>query len=283
MTIGTKDQTAAAALAGNNGFSLISNDKLLQLYSTMVRCRMIEERARLLSAPRNRRAALVSEAAAVGSAIDLVLDDVVVPSDHDIIVNLIRGLPLTCLPSRKGAVPSLANRLNQAANSALAQKALKNGKIVLVFSKGETGSTALWHRALANAASNSLPILFVCQSSSSAAAQKSAARTGLEKITLDANACGLPGITVDGSDVVAVYRVVTEAITHARKGNGATFIACVTPPSSDDSDVDPILKMEAYLRRKGLFSEELKLATTRAFREELDGIAQPAKAGRVSG
>jgi pyruvate dehydrogenase E1 component alpha subunit len=78
---------------------------------------------------------------------------------------------------------------------------------------------------------------------------------------------------VDGNDVVAVYRVATEAIVHARKGNGPTLIEC----RFDRSEAhDPILKMEAYLLRKGLFSEELKIEATAGFTSELAAIESAA-------
>jgi pyruvate dehydrogenase E1 component alpha subunit len=62
----------------------------------------------------------------------------------------------------------------------------------------------------------------------------------------------LPSISVDGNDVVAVYRVATEAIAHARKGHGPTLIDCqlVNPG-------DPLQNMKKYLMRKGLVDEKV--------------------------
>ncbi len=73
--------------------------------------------------------------------------------------------------------------------------------------------------------------------------------------------------------MVAVYRVSTEAITHARKGNGPTLIECIFEPSEIR---DPLLKMEAYLTRKGLFSEEWKRQVAVAFKRELDNAIEAA-------
>jgi len=64
--------------------------------------------------------------------------------------------------------------------------------------------------------------------------------------------------------VVAVYRVSTEAIAHARKGNGPTLIECILDGS------DPILKMEEYLKRKSLFSEGMKREVMASFARELE-------------
>ena len=62
-----------------------------------------------------------------------------------------------------------------------------------------------------------------------------------------------PTITVDGCDVVAVYRVASEAIEHARKDHGGTHIDCIAALSED-----PIRKMEKYLSGKGLLTSDLK-------------------------
>jgi pyruvate dehydrogenase E1 component alpha subunit len=72
---------------------------------------------------------------------------------------------------------------------------------------------------------------------------------------------------VDGNDVVAVYRVATESIAHARKGNGPTLIECMIERSKAH---DPIRKMERYLKRKGLFSREMKFEVINGFTKHLD-------------
>jgi TPP-dependent pyruvate/acetoin dehydrogenase alpha subunit len=101
--------------------------------------------------------------------------------------------------------------------------------------------------------------------------------------------CGLPSITVDGNDVVAVYRVASEAITHARMGHGPTLIECRTfrlsgpaamgaekGPRPDEVALratdDPILNMEKYLTGKGLFSEEFKRRVALGFSKELEAV-----------
>jgi len=71
--------------------------------------------------------------------------------------------------------------------------------------------------------------------------------------------------------VVAVYRVATESITHARMRHSATLIEC----HLWDGD-DPILKMEKYLKRKGLFTPKLKRNIAAAFTRELDAALRAA-------
>jgi pyruvate dehydrogenase E1 component alpha subunit len=279
MTTTTKDESAAAtaALAGNHGFSLISNEKLLDLYTSMVKCRMIEERVQTISGQRqsksNRYASAGQEAAAAGVAIDLLPGDTVIPSHRDLVVNFIKGNPLTKVLrslSADAATPGLEGQLDLVTSAAQINKAERNGKIAVAFSSSELSSPGIWHQALMNAGANRLPILFVCRASVSDGLDSSRGQD-----------FGFPCIPVDGSDVVAVYRVATEAITHARKGNGATLIECATWPSDGLSESDPILKMEAYLTRKGLFSKAMKREVVVGFSKELDRAIEATKRATV--
>ena len=114
------------------------------------------------------------------------------------------------------------------------------------------------------AGKRNLPILLVCHNDTDV------------DICQQAEDCGFPGVTVDGDDAVAVYRVATEAIAHARRGSGPTLIECKPWPLAAPSigrrskPIDPILNMETYLVRKGLFDKKFKSAVVAAFRRELD-------------
>ena len=103
-----------------------------------------------------------------------------------------------------------------------------------------------------------LPILFV------APAPKPSRTTTRTARTKPLPACTFPTIVVDGNDVVAVYRVASEAIFHARKNHGATLIECVHTPGSD-----PLRTMETYLRNKSLYTPALKRNLTANLRAQL--------------
>jgi len=285
MTTGTKEESAVAtaALAGNHGFSLISNEKLLQLYASMVKCRMIEERLRLLSdqlTPEDdNRASIIHEAAVVGAAIDLLPEDTVAPSLLD---SIIKSLPLSSISSSlfdgtltPKVAAGLTGQLTSATVVAQRNKMKKDGSIVAVFRDGETASIESWNQALRLADAEQLPMLFV--NYSTALAENLDARAGVDESAAWPH--GFPSIPVDVNDVVAVYRVATEAIIHARKGNGATSIECVTRHCGDHSEIDSILKMEAYLTRKGLFTEAVKHEVATGLRRELDAVIAAAAAG----
>jgi TPP-dependent pyruvate/acetoin dehydrogenase alpha subunit len=169
MTTRTRE-AVAAALAGSRGFSLISDEKLLQLYATMVKCRMIAERARALhelnSLLSSFDAAVGQEAVEVGVAIDLLAEDSVVSSQNGVLVNFVRGIPLEKI---FGALfscavqPNLDAQLKLATGVALENKRKKNGRLTVVFRGNGSGSPGFWHDALSLAGAQQLPILFVCQ------------------------------------------------------------------------------------------------------------------------
>jgi pyruvate dehydrogenase E1 component alpha subunit len=276
MTTTTTEQNATAP-AGNHRFSLISNEKLLQLYTSMVKCRMIQKRAQTLFEQGkfngNFGAGVGLEAATVGVSIDLGPEDTIAPLHGDLISGFVTGEPLSKVFGRlfvQTAGPELASRLgdqiHRATGAALANKKKNNGRITVAFLGDRTTSLGLWHEAIKIAGAQQLPILFVCQSNQETAPGRLGDQAYAEEIALQEEACGFPWITVDGNDAVAVYRVATEAIVHARKGNGPTLMECRVDRSEAH---DPILKMESYLIRKGLFSEELKREAAAGFTSEL--------------
>ena len=237
----------------HNGFSLISNDKLLALYSTMLKCRLLKSR---LLEQRALAPACGHEAAVVGVAIDLLPQDAIAHAHW-------------AHPSLSAINPSLpvAPDLTAALHIAAANKNNKNSNISVVFSTKISLSSASWLQALNHASLQRLPILFVSQAAFPPPGRKPKVQPGSLKNT----GHDFPTVTVDGADVVAVYRVASEAIVHARKGRGPTLIECLRSPSAD-----PLLIMQNYLAQKGLFSPRLKRETTAALRGELAGIVETA-------
>jgi TPP-dependent pyruvate/acetoin dehydrogenase alpha subunit len=269
MTTRTTEQTAAAT-TGNHGIPIISNEKLLQLYITMVKCRALKESVRALYGKRKITgcggAAVGQEAAIVGVTIDLLPEDTIVSQRRDLIAGIIKEEPLDqILASLFAPTDShhFDDRLKFAIETSQANKAKKNGKIAVAFLGDHAVSSGSWHKAIKVAGAQQLPILFVCQTDLANAP---------EILNLQAESCGFPVITVDGSDAIAIYRVATEAIIHARKSNGPTLIECLFESTAAH---DPILKMEICLSQNGLIREELKLEAG-AFTQELNSAIEAA-------
>jgi TPP-dependent pyruvate/acetoin dehydrogenase alpha subunit len=209
------------------GFSLISNQKLLGLYNTMLCCRDLA-----LEASNERKSAgclLGHEAAVVGAAIDLLPEDTIVHALS----------PHAAFAAVNSNVSASAD-IKQAVRSA---QASKGGQTTVVFAGSRQVVQQAWHKGLALAAENKLPILFIALK----AGESFDAEARHFPIPPTEPTSSLPRINVDGNDVVAIYRVATEAIIHARKGHGPALIEC--RPSAPD---DPILNMREYLIGKGI-------------------------------
>jgi len=281
MTPKSKEQSAAApASAADNGFSLISNEKLHGLYAAMLKCRMLVEGSRAFirqSKVSGKNSAVAGrEAATVGVAIDLHPEDSIVPLTGDPIRYVIHSLPLEALFARlfQPAVPwpGTAARLKAAIDVAVANKINKIRNISVVFSTNGLNSLGPWHEALRFAGVHGLPMIFVSWDTSLPEPPISDSQVKAKGAGLKTKACGFPAITVDGNDAVAVYRVAHEAIAHARMGDGPSLIEC-----QSDSPGDPIQNMERYLAGKGLFTEGFKAEVTDRFRREMDAAIESAQ------
>ena len=316
MATKVKESAAVATTSSKNGGSLISDDKLKQLYATMLKCRLMEEKAlglkKMARFKGNYYAAVGQEAAVVGAAIDLRPEDAVAPSHRDFITNFVKGVPLDamfsqlygrvtspdkgrCAPAHCGYAPlniitpssTIAAQLNIGTGIALANKMLKNDNIVVAFSGDGSTSLGFWHEALNFSAVHDLPIVFVCQNNLWAESVPIRLQTKVEDISLKAQAYGFPGITVDGNDVVAMYRVAHEAIQRARSGGGPTLIEAKTYRWYGHSSIDPakyrapeevetwktkdpIAAMERYLTQRNLFTPAWKQQMIESFGKELD-------------
>jgi pyruvate dehydrogenase E1 component alpha subunit len=139
------------------------------------------------------------------------------------------------------------------------------------FSSAVTTHPGSWHQALKFAGDEALPIIFVHQNQPRN--ELASLNLHVHGASLKAPSFAFSSITVDGADVVAVYRVASDAIAHARKGNGHTLIECITHGEHFDS----IQNMERYLTRKGLYSEEYKAQVTADFSRGLEAAIEAAQ------
>jgi hypothetical protein len=162
-------------------------------------------------------------------------------------------------------------RLEAALRLAAHFRSTNCGSVVVFFAGPDTPpskparSPAPLEPLLRQAAAKRLPILFVRQS-----------EANNDHFTAVASRCGMPGMVVDQDDVVAVYRVASEALAHARRGNGPTLVDS-KPWRLKDGDrktgrsSDSISKMELYLEGKGLAFKPVKNAIKKKFAVRLEG------------
>jgi pyruvate dehydrogenase E1 component alpha subunit len=143
---------------------------------------------------------------------------------------------------RVGVFPAIAivgGNTPIAAGAALASKMLKNGRVSVSFFGDGAANEGDWHEAMNAAAIWDLPVIFVCENNLYAASTPFKTAYKIEHIADRACAYGMPGIVVDGNDVLAVRKTALEAVERARKGEGPTLIECVTYRQCGHSRSDP--------------------------------------------
>lgn len=222
-------------------FSLISNKTLLALHRSLLLCRA---RTR----PRKQRPshnAAEYNAVAVAVTHDLVGNDYVRSTARIELINFLRGKSSAASRKAHRAGPSFPAMLHSALGAALANKAGKTRNATVVFAANGDGEA--WRNALEAARAHSLPIIFV--STIDLAKEE---RNHAQRNPKLAPGTELPQITVDGHDVVAIYRVAHEAIERARRDRGPTLIECAEYRLRARKHNDPVANMEAYLKAKNL-------------------------------
>ena len=95
------------------------------------------------------------------------------------------------------------------------------------FGDGAT-NTGSWHESLNLASVKKLPVIFVCENNGYGISTSQAMHQNITDVSVRAQAYGIPGATVDGNDVLAVHEAAIEAVKRARKGAGPTLLECKT-------------------------------------------------------
>jgi 2-oxoisovalerate dehydrogenase E1 component alpha subunit len=248
----------------------LPKETLVEMYTTMVRSRKLDERCWLLHR-QGKIAFHISgmghEAAQVGIAFAMRRgEDLLFPYYRDMSMVIALGMtPRDILlgvfgrqadPSSGGrqmpehyglqrlhifSVSSpVTTQVPQASGAALAEK-LKGGDRVVVTCLGE-GSTSQgdFHEALSWAGVHKLPLVVVVENNEYAISVPMHLQMAIAHVSERAAAYGVRGVTVDGLDLLATYTAAREAIDIARSGGGATLlevrVARLTPHSSDDDD-----------------------------------------------
>jgi pyruvate dehydrogenase E1 component alpha subunit len=270
---------------------------LRHLYATMLRCRVIEENMLALAKSGKLKVAppaqLGEEATSIGSMIELRPGDAIA-AEPSAATGVICGAPLGLLfaemlqlraeylafapeaaHSTIHLVPpaaTVAARMNMAAGFAAALKAEQRTDVVLVLLRDGYNDLGFWHEAATVAAAERLPIIFVATRK-----LKSAGGTGSTVFRERASAYGIPGISVDGNDVIAVWRVTQESIHRARCGTGPTLIDSEmldTQAVSNGSveSWDSLRRMQRYLDKRQLWDESWKDGLIQKITDEMEEV-----------
>src|SRR4029450_5652992 len=273
----------------------LADTELRSLYRSMLLARRLDER--MVRLQRQGRIGTFAptkgqEAAQIGSVFSLRPTDGVWRSSRETAAMIWGGWPIEKLllffaGHLEGGQPApdqrdlpitipVATQLPHAVGLAYAAQYRGDaGGVVGYFGDGAT-SEGDFHEAMNFAGVWHVPVVFVCQNNQWAISVPLKKQTHSRTIAQKALAYGLPGIQVDGNDVLAVYAVAREAVERARAGEGPTLIECVTyrlgvhTPADDptkyrsEAEVamweqkDPLTRYRAYLEKRNLLEEGLE-------------------------
>jgi len=115
-----------------------------------------------------------------------------------------------------------------ATGGALSAKLRQNGQVVVSFFGEGAVNSGSFHEAVNMGTVWDLPVVYVCENNLYATEMAFSRATKNTSVARRAESYGLPGVEVDGQDVLAVHRVAKTAIDRARAGGGPTLIECKT-------------------------------------------------------
>ena len=287
---------------------------LLKLHRTMLLARRFDER--LLSLQRQGRIGTFppisgQEAAHLGAAAVLRPSDWIVPAFREMAADIWRGRSLESIiiynngfneggriPADRNDMPisvPVGSQILHAVGIAWAMQYRGKDDVAMTFFGDGATSQGDFHEGLNFAGVFQLPVVFVCQNNQWAISIPRSKQTRSKTLAQKAIAYGIPGIQVDGNDILAVYVAAKEAIERARTGGGATLIECVTyrlamHTTADDpkryrtdAEVeewrrkDPITRFQVYLMAKGLLSEDAVKTEEEAIAAEIQAAVERAE------
>jgi TPP-dependent pyruvate/acetoin dehydrogenase alpha subunit len=248
--------------------STIPVDKHLEMYRTMVLIRRFEETANELylqgKIPSTLHLYIGQEAVATGVIANLRRDDYVLSTHRPHGHALAKGVHPRAIMAelfgkgtgackgkggsmhvgdiRVGMPPAIAivgGNAPLAAGAALAFRLQKKDLVSVSFFGDGAANEGAWHESLNAAAIWNLPLVFVCENNLYGASTPFQTVFHVDQVADRAAAYGMPGIVVDGNDVLSVYQAAGEAVQRARKGSGPTLLECMTYRQCGHSRSDP--------------------------------------------
>ena len=115
-----------------------------------------------------------------------------------------------------------------ATGAALSSKMRGSGQVAISFFGDGASNQGTFHESLNMAGADKLPVIYVCENNLYSVFTSGKAVRAVESVASRASAYGFPGVTVDGNDVLAVYVAVDNAVARARAGKGPTLIEAQT-------------------------------------------------------
>ena len=190
----------------------------------------------------------------------------------------------------------VATQILHAAGIALAAKIRKTGQVAVTFMGEGASNQGDVHEGLNFAGIHRLPMILVVENNGYAISVPAEEELAVDDVAIRADGYGMPGVIVDGVDVLECYAAGVEAVRRARAGEGPTLIEAkvtrLTAHSSDDQQtkyrseeeltseraLDPLPRFREQLREAGVLSEELEAEIAEENRRLVEDATEHAEA-----
>ena len=163
-----------------------------------------------------------------------------------------------------GATAVVGAGIPIAVGAGLSVKLRRTDQVVACFFGEGASNQGTFHESINMASIWKLPVIFVCENNLYAMGTRQSTVMAIENVADRAVAYGIPGVVVDGNDVLAVYEATQKAVERAREGEGPTLIECKTYRHKGHSRVDP-----AKYRPREEVEEWLAKDPIKRFKEKL--------------
>jgi TPP-dependent pyruvate/acetoin dehydrogenase alpha subunit len=262
--VSTRTKSSSGSLARLD----LPEDRIRLLYRRLWTSRQIDERGRKLFRQGrmlgNMYTAVGQEAITLVPAFCLEELDFIGPSHRELPASVGKGVPTNVIfaqilaravspdrgkshPCHYGYAPlrvltpasTVAAQYVVATGVALAYKMQKNNLVAIAYTGDGGTARGDFHEALNFAAVHKLPAVYFIQNNLWAESVPVSMTTALTDLSERAKAYGMPGVTIDGNDVVEVYATASKAIARARSGEGPTLIEGKTYRWYGHSEIDP--------------------------------------------
>ena len=305
-------------LASENWRAGLSDDQLRDLLYTLKLCRYFDERMEALYRQGRLPGAIYSgrgqEGTHVGVTYALRPNDSLFPTHRDLSAQLTKGLDLKRVMAqfwgridgytrgRDGnshigdwqgnrtwtVMSHLPIAYPVACGAALAYQRRGEDRVALAICGDGATSNGRWHEALNTSAIFQLPVVWIVNNNQYAYSTPNALEFAIPTIAERAAAYGMPGVRIDGQDVLDVYRVAHEAIERARSGGGPTLIESVSlrwrghaghdPAKYVPKELleeymtnkDPVKRFEELLRSNGVVDDARVTEVDERVKQEFD-------------
>jgi pyruvate dehydrogenase E1 component alpha subunit len=271
----------------------LSDDDLLALYRNLVLLRTYDERSVVYH--RQGRIGTYAifwnhEAMQAGSAFALEDRDWIFPSYRESAIGLVRGIPAATILSWWRGHPSgwwnpadygvasicvpIGTHVPHAVGFGWGSRLKGEDRVAIAYFGDGASSEGSVHEGATFAGVTKAPVILFCNNNQWAISTPVEQQTAAPTLADKAIGYGMPGVRVDGGDVLAVYEATREAVERARAGDGPTWIEAVTYRSAPHATADDpsiyidedrvaeerahecVGRYERYLKRLGVLTEE---------------------------